>query len=69
MDATNAPGNINHKIQATIMDNQNTPSVAVANATKIAIQQDHVKVIVDLSDLTSSPPGRKIVDTAQVPML
>jgi branched-chain amino acid transport system substrate-binding protein len=68
VDATNAAGGINgHPIQATIMDNQNTPSVAVANATKL-VQQDHVKVIFDLSDDLEST-WAKIVDTAQVPVL
>ena len=68
VDATNAAGGINgHPIQATIVDNQNTPSVAVANATKL-VQQDHVKVIFDLSDDLEST-WAKIVDTAQVPVL
>jgi branched-chain amino acid transport system substrate-binding protein len=68
VDATNAAGGINgHPIQATIVDNQNTPSVAVANATKL-VQQDHVKVIFDLSDDLEST-WAKVVDTAQVPVL
>jgi branched-chain amino acid transport system substrate-binding protein len=68
VDATNAAGGINgHPIQATILDDQNTPSVAVANATKL-VQQDHVKVIFDLSDDLEST-WAKIVDTAQVPVL
>jgi branched-chain amino acid transport system substrate-binding protein len=68
VDATNAAGGINgHPIQATIVDNQNTPSIAVANATKL-VQQDHVKVIFDLSDDLEST-WAKIVDTAQVPVL
>ena len=68
VDATNAAGGINgHPIQATILDDQNTPSVAVANATKL-VQQDHVKVIFDLSDDLEST-WAKTVDTAQVPVL
>jgi branched-chain amino acid transport system substrate-binding protein len=68
VDATNAAGGINgHSIQATILDDQNTPSVAVANATKL-VQQDHVKVIFDLSDDLEST-WAKVVDTAQVPVL
>jgi len=68
VDATNAAGGINgHPIQATILDDQNTPSVAVANATKL-VQQDHVKVIFDLSDDLEST-WAKVVDTAQVPVL
>jgi branched-chain amino acid transport system substrate-binding protein len=68
VDATNAAGGINgHPIQATIVDNQNTPSIAVANATKL-VQQDHVKVIFDLSDDLEST-WAKIVDTAKVPVL
>ena len=68
VDATNAAGGINgHPIQATILDDQNTPSIAVTNATKL-VQQDHVKVIFDLSDDLEST-WAKIVDTAQVPVL
>jgi branched-chain amino acid transport system substrate-binding protein len=68
VDATNAAGGINgHPVQATIVDDQNTPSVAVANATKL-VQQDHVKVIFDLSDDLEST-WAKIVDTAKVPVL
>ena len=68
VDATNAAGGINgHPIQATIVDDQNTPSIAVANATKL-VQQDHVKVIFDLSDDLEST-WAKVVDTAQVPVL
>jgi branched-chain amino acid transport system substrate-binding protein len=68
VDATNAAGGINgHPIQATILDDQNTPSIAVTNATQL-VQQDHVKVIFDLSDDLESTFA-KIVDTAQVPVL
>ena len=68
VDATNAAGGINgHPVQATIVDDQNTPSIAVANATKL-VQQDHVKVIFDLSDDLEST-WAKIVDTAKVPVL
>jgi branched-chain amino acid transport system substrate-binding protein len=68
VDATNAAGGINgHPVQAVIVDDQNTPSVAVANATKL-VQQDHVQVIVDLSDDLEST-WAKIVDTAKVPVL
>jgi branched-chain amino acid transport system substrate-binding protein len=68
VDATNAAGGINgHPVQATIVDDQNTPSVAVANATKL-VDQDHVMVIFDLSDDLEST-WAKIVDTAKVPVL
>jgi branched-chain amino acid transport system substrate-binding protein len=68
VDATNAAGGINgHPIQATILDDQNTPSIAVTNATQL-VQQDHVKVIFDLSDDLESTFA-KIVDTAKVPVL
>jgi branched-chain amino acid transport system substrate-binding protein len=68
VDATNAAGGINgHPIQAAILDDQNTPSIAVQNANQL-VKQDHVKVIFDLSeDLEST--WEKIVDTAQVPVL
>jgi branched-chain amino acid transport system substrate-binding protein len=68
VSATNAAGGINgHPIQATILDDQNTPSIAVTNATQL-VQQDHVKVIFDLSDNLEST-WAKIVDKAQVPVL
>jgi branched-chain amino acid transport system substrate-binding protein len=68
VDATNAAGGINgHPIQATILDDQNTPSIAVTNATQL-VQQDHVKVIFDLSDNLEST-WAKIVDAAKVPVL
>jgi branched-chain amino acid transport system substrate-binding protein len=68
VSATNAAGGINgHPVQAVIVDNQNTPSTAVANATKL-VQQDHVQVIFDLSDDLEST-WAKIVDTAKVPVL
>ena len=68
VDATNAAGGINgHPIQATILDDQNTPSIAVTNATQL-VQQDHVQVIFDLSDDLESTFA-KIVDTAKVPVL
>jgi branched-chain amino acid transport system substrate-binding protein len=68
VDATNAAGGINgHPIQATILDDQNTPSIAVTNATQL-VQRDHVKVIFDLSDNLEST-WAKIVDKAQVPVL
>ncbi|HMD23581.1 MAG TPA: ABC transporter substrate-binding protein [Streptosporangiaceae bacterium] len=68
VDATNAAGGINgHPIQATILDDQNTPSIAVTNATQL-VQQDHVQVIFDLSDDLEATFA-KIVDTAQVPVL
>jgi len=68
VDATNAAGGINgHPVQADIVDDQNTPSVAVANATKL-VDQDHVQVIFDLSDDLEST-WAKIVDTAKVPVL
>jgi branched-chain amino acid transport system substrate-binding protein len=68
VDATNAAGGINgHPVQATILDDQNTPSTAVNNANQL-VKQDHVKVLFDLSeDLEST--WAKIVDTAQVPVL
>jgi branched-chain amino acid transport system substrate-binding protein len=68
VDATNAAGGINgHPVQAIILDDQNTPSIAVTNATQL-VQQDHVKVIFDLSD-NLEPTWAKIVDTAHVPVL
>ncbi|HEY6790975.1 MAG TPA: ABC transporter substrate-binding protein [Trebonia sp.] len=68
VDATNAVGGINgHPVKAIILDDQNTPSIAVTNATQL-VQQDHVQVIVDLSDNLEST-WAKIVDTAKVPVL
>jgi branched-chain amino acid transport system substrate-binding protein len=68
VSATNAAGGINgHPVQAVIVDDQNTPSIAVSNATKL-VQQDHVQVIFDLSDDLEST-WAKIVDTAKVPVL
>jgi branched-chain amino acid transport system substrate-binding protein len=68
VDATNASGGINgHPIKATILDDQNTPSIAVTNAQQL-VQQDHVQVIFDLSDDLEST-WAKIVDTAKVPVL
>jgi branched-chain amino acid transport system substrate-binding protein len=68
VDATNAAGGINgHPVKAIILDDQNTPSIAVTNATQL-VQQDHVQVIFDLSDNLEST-WAKIVDTAKVPVL
>jgi branched-chain amino acid transport system substrate-binding protein len=65
---TNANGGINgHPVQAVILDAQNTPSIAVANAQQL-VQQDHVKVIFDLSDNLEST-WAKIADGAKVPVL
>lgn len=68
VSATNAAGGINgHPIQATILDDQNTPSTALANAEQL-VQQDHVQVIFDLSDNLESAFA-KVVDKANVPVL
>jgi branched-chain amino acid transport system substrate-binding protein len=68
VDATNASGGINgHPVKAFIVDDQNSPSTAVTNAQQL-VQQDHVQVIVDLSDNLEST-WAKIVDTAKVPVL
>jgi branched-chain amino acid transport system substrate-binding protein len=68
VDATNAAGGINgHPVRAIILDDQNTPSVAVSNAEQL-VQQDHVKVIFDLSDNLEST-WAKVVDTAHVPVI
>jgi branched-chain amino acid transport system substrate-binding protein len=68
VDATNAAGGINgHPVQAIILDDQNTPSTALSNATQL-VQQDHVKVIFDLSDNLESA-FQKVVDAAKVPVL
>src|SRR6204780_1939667 len=68
VDATNAAGGINgHPVQATILDDQNSPSTALTNAEQL-VQQDHVKVIFDLSDNLESS-WAKVVDAAKVPVL
>jgi branched-chain amino acid transport system substrate-binding protein len=68
VDATNASGGINgHPIKAIILDDQNSPSTAVTNATQL-VQQDHVQVIFDLSDNLEST-WEKVVDSAKVPVL
>jgi branched-chain amino acid transport system substrate-binding protein len=68
VDATNASGGINgHPVKAFILDDQNSPSTAVTNATQL-VQQDHVQVIFDLSDNLEST-WAKIVDSAKVPVL
>ncbi len=68
VSATNAAGGINgHPVQATITDDQNTPSIALTNATQL-VQQDHVQVIFDLSDNLESSFA-KVVDKADVPVL
>jgi branched-chain amino acid transport system substrate-binding protein len=68
VDATNAAGGINgHPVKAIILDDQNTPSIAVTNATQL-VQQDHVQVIFDLSDNLEST-WAKVVDSAKVPVL
>jgi branched-chain amino acid transport system substrate-binding protein len=68
VDATNAVGGINgHLVRATILDDQNNPSTALTNAQQL-VQQDHVKVIFDLSDNLESAFA-KVVDTAKVPVL
>jgi len=68
VDATNAAGGINgHPVKAIILDDQNTPSTALNNATQL-VQQDHVKVIFDLSDNLESAFA-KVVDSAKVPVL
>jgi branched-chain amino acid transport system substrate-binding protein len=65
---TNANGGINgHPVKAIILDDQNTPSMAVANAQQL-IQQDHVQVIFDLSDNLEST-WAKVADSAKVPVL
>jgi branched-chain amino acid transport system substrate-binding protein len=66
--ATNASGGINgHPVQAIILDDQNNPSTALTNAQQL-VQQDHVKVIFDLSDNLESAFA-KVVDSAKVPVL
>ncbi|HEY1666582.1 MAG TPA: ABC transporter substrate-binding protein [Trebonia sp.] len=68
VSATNAAGGINgHPVQAVILDDQNNPSTALSNAQQL-VQQDHVKVIFDLSDNLESSFA-KVVDTAKVPVL
>jgi branched-chain amino acid transport system substrate-binding protein len=68
VDATNAAGGINgHPVKAIILDDQNTPSIALSNATQL-VQQDHVQVIFDLSDNLESAFA-KVVDAAKVPVL
>jgi branched-chain amino acid transport system substrate-binding protein len=68
VSATNAAGGINgHPVQAVILDDQNNPSTALTNAQQL-VQQDHVKVIFDLSDNLESAFA-KVVDTAKVPVL
>jgi branched-chain amino acid transport system substrate-binding protein len=68
VDATNASGGINgHPVKAIILDDQNSPSMALTNATQL-VQQDHVKVIFDLSDNLESAFA-KVVDSAKVPVL
>ena len=65
---TNATGGINgHPVQAIILDDQNSASTALANATQL-VQQEHVKAILDLSDNLESSFA-KVVDTAKVPVL
>ena len=68
VSATNADGGINgHPVQADILDDQNNPSTALANAQEL-VQQDHVQVIFDLSDNLESTFA-KVVDAASVPVL
>jgi branched-chain amino acid transport system substrate-binding protein len=65
---TNATGGINgHPVQAIILDDQNSASTALANATQL-VQQDHVKAILDLSDNLESA-WAKVADTANVPVI
>jgi branched-chain amino acid transport system substrate-binding protein len=68
VDATNAAGGINgHPVKAFIVDDQNSPSTALTNAQQL-VQQDHVQVIIDLSDNLESSFA-KVVDAAKVPVL
>ena len=68
VSATNAAGGINgHPVQAFILDDENSPSTALANAQQL-VSQDHVKVIFDLSDNLESSFA-KVVDAASVPVL
>ncbi len=67
VSATNAAGGINgHPVQAVILDDQNNPSTALSNAQQL-VQQDHVKVIFDLSDEPRERLRQGEVDTAQGP--
>jgi branched-chain amino acid transport system substrate-binding protein len=68
VSATNAAGGINgHPVQAVILDDQNSPSTALSNATQL-IDQDHVKAILDLSDNLESA-WAKVADAAKVPVI
>jgi branched-chain amino acid transport system substrate-binding protein len=68
VSATNAAGGVNgHPVKAVVLDDQNTPSTALANAQQL-VQQDHVKVIFDLSDNLEGSFA-KVVDAANVPVL
>jgi branched-chain amino acid transport system substrate-binding protein len=68
VDATNAAGGINgHPVKAILLDDQNTPSLSLQNATEL-VKQDHIQVLFDLSDDLESTFA-KLVDTSQVPVL
>jgi branched-chain amino acid transport system substrate-binding protein len=68
VSATNAAGGINgHPVRAVILDDQNSPSLALSNARQL-IGQDHVKVILDLSDNLESA-WAKVADDARVPVI
>jgi branched-chain amino acid transport system substrate-binding protein len=68
VSATNAAGGINgHPVKAIILDDQNSASIALANATQL-VQQDHVKAILDLSE-NLEPAWAKVADSAHVPVI
>jgi branched-chain amino acid transport system substrate-binding protein len=68
VSATNASGGINgHPVKAIILDDQNSASLALSNATQL-VQQDHVKAILDLSD-NLEPAWAKVADSAKVPVI
>jgi branched-chain amino acid transport system substrate-binding protein len=68
VSATNASGGINgHPVKAIILDDQNSASTSLANATQL-VQQDHVKAILDLSD-NLEPAWAKVADSAKVPVI
>jgi branched-chain amino acid transport system substrate-binding protein len=65
---TNAHGGINgHPVKIFIMDDQNSPSVALANAKQL-VDQDHVKAVLDISEDQEST-WAPVVDAANVPVI
>jgi branched-chain amino acid transport system substrate-binding protein len=68
VQATNASGGINgHPVKAIILDDQNSPSVALSNAKQL-VDQDHVIAVLDLSEDQEST-WAPAVDAAGVPVI